>query len=348
MQLTPEERRRIYEEEEARIRAERQARARAVRNWFTVPVNLALVIAAVVLIALIVLLSKLFVPTPQGAIRPAHSSASPPASATSSRVPVSPAKAGEVRTNPRDGAKMVWVPAGEFLRGSTDSEVAAMLRGNPKYVQASWCDSEKPQRRIYLDGYWIYKYEVTVTQYRRFCKATGRAMPDPPYIGWKNDRPVDGVTWQDAADYAKWADASLPTEAQWEKAARGTDGRIFPWGNKWNPSRCANSVKRELDGPMPVGSYPKGASPYGCCDMAGNAVEWCADWYDDDETYYATAPSSNPTGPAEGRSRVLRGGSWDFGSAALVTFRCAARGGGDPEKGVPLYGSQGFRCVRMP
>lgn len=346
MELTPEERRRIYEEEKARIQAERRARGEARPRSFSAPLNLAIVLAALVLAVVIARL-----PTYMQGRKPSSSASShagSPAAMQETVEQVLPGPwAGQTSINPVDGAKMVAVPAGEFMRGSTDDEIARVVSISPEYTQASWCDSEKPQQSIYLDGYWIYKYEVTVAQYRKFCKATGGAMPDPPSIGWRDDRPVTGVTWQDAADYAKWAGASLPTEAQWEKAARGTDGRIYPWGSSWDASRCANSVKRELDGPSAVGRYPKGVSPYGCYDMAGNAMEWCADWYDEDETYYATAPASNPKGPLEGTSRVLRGGSWDYYSASPLVFRCAARGGADPDKG-DLSGSQGFRCAKMP
>jgi len=222
-----------------------------------------------------------------------------------------------------------------------------MLKINPSYVEASWCNSEKPQRNVYVDGFWIYKYEVTVAQFRKFCHATGKTMPTALGGEWKDNHPIESVSWQDAADYSKWAGCALPTEAQWEKAARGTDGRIYPWGNKWDPSKCANSVRRDLDESKPVGAYPTGASPYGAMDMAGNAAEWCSDWYDEDETYYANAAANNPTGPDQGMSRIIRGGSWDYYSAAPITFRCAARGGAKPDKGT-LAGSNGFRCVIQP
>jgi len=216
-------------------------------------------------------------------------------------------KAGDVKINPKDGAEMVWVPAGEFLMGSTDEDIAQLLKKNPE-LEAARFDDEKPQRKVYLDGYWMYKYEVTVAQYRKFCEATNRKMPDAPSWGWKDDHPMVKVTWTDASNYAKWAGMSLPTEAQWEKAARGTDGRIYPWGNKWEAYKCNN---RE-SGPKqtkPVGSYTSGASPYGCMDMAGNVWEWCLDWYGKD--YYKSGPSRNPTGPTDGSSRVLRGGGWN-------------------------------------
>ncbi len=233
----------------------------------------------------------------------------------------------EAGINPKDGAEMVWVPAGEFLMGSTDDEGVR---------------DERPQRKVYLDGYWMYKTEVTVAQYRKFCEATNREMPEAPEWGWKEDHPVVNVSWQDAADYARWAGASLPTEAQWEKAARGTDGRVFPWGNEWDAGACANSVSWSLKGTKPVGSCPAGASPYGCVDMAGNAWEWCADWYD--EAYYGNeAPSRNPPGPASGGYRVLRGGSWY--DVSYGSFRCAYRYYCLPDY---RYNNSGFRCSRTP
>jgi formylglycine-generating enzyme required for sulfatase activity len=194
-------------------------------------------------------------------------------------------------------------------------------------------DDEKPAHQVKLDGYWIYKNEVTVGQYKQFCAATGRTMPnlDSDFSG--DDHPVVNVTWFDAVAYCRWAGVRLPTEAQWEKAARGTDGRIYPWGNVWDKDK-ANA---DGDQTTPVGSFPKGASPYGCLDMAGNVWEWCQDWYGSD--YYASSPASNPTGPASGDKRVLRGGSW---ISTSYFCRCAGRDGNDPSS---TYHGYGFRCV---
>lgn len=116
------------------------------------------------------------------------------------------------------------------------------------------------QRKVYLDGYWMYKYEVTVAQYRKFCKATGRTMPNVPRWGWKDDHPMVNADPVLAEAYAKWAGCRLPTEAEWEKAARGTDGRRYPWGNKWDVRKCVNSVKDRLQGTKPVGSCPSADS----------------------------------------------------------------------------------------
>lgn len=259
-----------------------------------------------------------------------------------SRQPTGPQiPAGTARVNPKDGAMMVWVPAGSFMMGADASVDIA---------------SVKPRHKVYLDGYWIYKTEVTVAQFQHFCTVTGYPMPKAPPWGWIDNHPIINIRWKDAAAYAKWAGASLPTEAQWEKAARGTDGRIFPWGNDWDPKKlhCANTTissglrirekLKETDHTVPVGSYPAGASPYSCLDMAGNAREWCIDWYD--EKYYHHSPSRNPQGPksiddmTEDR-RVMRGGSW-FTPRKPVHFTTYQR-----TSGYSFYPTEvnGFRCV---
>jgi len=128
-------------------------------------------------------------------------------------------KEGNRHINAKDRAEVVYIPAGEFTMGS-----------KPGVGKSD----EQPEHKVDLDGYWIYQTKVTVAQYRQFCQATGRSMPNAPSWGWKDDHPIVSVTWDDATAYAKWAGAALPTEAQWEKAARGTDGRIYPWGNEWD------------------------------------------------------------------------------------------------------------------
>ena len=235
-----------------------------------------------------------------------------------------PAIAYKSSLNPADGAEMILIPAGNFLLGSVG-----------EYAPAE----EKPQRMIYLDDYCIYKNDVTVAQYRKFCAANGRKMPGLPSAS-QDDHPMVNVSWYDAKAYADWAGASLPTEAQWEKAARGDDGRRFPWGNDWDARKCCNgAVNRVVGGTMPVGSYPAGASPYGVLDMAGNVWQWCADW--SDGNYYQHAPERNPTGPETGTMRILRGGSWSYPSAEY--FRAAQRYWFFPTGGGPDFG---FRCVK--
>ena len=246
------------------------------------------------------------------------------------------------RPNPIDGAEMVYVPAGPFLMGSTDAEIdSAFMDANAQLsgVPKEWFTREAPQRRVYLDGYWTYKNDVTVAQYRKFCHETGRKMPQPPEWGWKGNHPVVNVTWGDAKAYCDWAKVRLPTEAQWEKAARGTDGREYPWGNQWDPGKLWCPIPQPRDRTTPVGSFPAGASPYGCLDMEGNVRQWCADWYD--SSYYSNSNNYNPEGPVTGLFRVLRGGSW--GDSFRPFFRCTYRHVGDPTQPRVLVG---FRAVR--
>jgi formylglycine-generating enzyme required for sulfatase activity len=232
-------------------------------------------------------------------------------------------KSGAVSISPRDAAEMVYVPAGECTIGSPDDELQA------------WGD-EYPQHRRYLNAFWIDKNLVTVARYRKFCQATRRPMPPAPEWGWQDDHPIVNVTWQEAADYAAWAGKRLPAEAEWEKAARGADGRRYPWGEEWEAGKCANSVgENHLRGTRPVGSCPAGVSPYGALDMAGNVWEWCADWYD--PRYHPDGSGRSPT-----PYRVVRGGSWEDDDPAL--FRSAFRNHFDvPGDRDHTYG---FRCVR--
>ncbi len=234
--------------------------------------------------------------------------------------------------NEIDGAEMVWIPAGEFLRGSPEG-----IGGG----------DERPQKKIHLDGFWIYKCPVTVAQYRKYWEATGKEFKPTWGQGMRaNPKGEEGqyaaqTNWYEAADYAKWAGAALPTEAQWERAARGTDGREYPWGNKWDPARCVSmeeTVYRFSPGFRPVGMYPDGASPYGALDMAGNVWEWVADWYAHE--YYAGAPDRNPTGPKTGSHKVLRGGCSLYDERFS---RAAARMPMPPQ--VRDWTPTGFRCV---
>jgi len=240
--------------------------------------------------------------------------------------PPGEAKLGDVWVSPKDGGEMVYVPAGEFLMGSAENDEDAQ-------------SDEKPQFRAYLQAYWIDKCEVTVAQYRRFCRATGRKMPVAPPWGWRDNDPVVKATWYDALAYAQWAGERLPTEAEWEKAARGTDGRTYPWGSMWDAGKCANRASSP-GGVKPVGRYPSGASPYGARDMAGNVGEWCEDWYK--ERAYQRYATGDLTPPASGSAFVLRGGTWFDDDPR--SFRCADR------YSLPdyLFGSTGIRCVRGP
>jgi len=254
--------------------------------------------------------------------------------------PAVPPPLPKTAINPKDSAEMVLIPAGKFLLGTSDKQLAVWLIGHPT-DQREWFTGELPQRTLDLDAFYLYTTAVTVAQYRKFCQATKRLMPAEPSWKWQDTHPIVNVSWEDAKAYADWAGAALPTEAQWEKAARGTDGRIYPWGNDWDATKCSNSVGAGDNGPAatsPVGSFPTGASPYGCLDMAGNVWEWCADWYS--ENYYTNAPAKNPIGPTTGTSRVLHGGSW--GIDEQRAFRTAFR-----FSDIPLGRSYdfGFRCA---
>ncbi len=253
------------------------------------------------------------------------------------------------RTNDRDGARMVFVPEGPFIMGSSDADIAAITRADPR-SQPGLLANERPRRTVSLNGYWIYKTEVTVAQYRRFCSETGRKMPEPPNWGWKDDHPMVNVAWSDAMAYARWAGADLPTEEEWEKAARGADGRFFAWGNTWPPPQGVGNfadvtTKRKYrtwvvldaydDGyaeTAPVGAFPKGASPYGVLDMAGNVWEWCADSAD---------PQSRSSGNVQqARFRSVRGGSWsNYGADFLHAARRHRKEATERDHNL------GFRCV---
>ena len=264
----------------------------------------------------------------------------------------------EARTG-KDGAEMVLIPAGEFEMGDHHSH-----GGN----------KERPVHPVYLDAFYIDKYEVTNVQYKKFVLATGHREPvgwgyvngdfqygyrpwsDPNFNG--DDQPVVCVRWGDAKAYADWAGKRLPTEAEWEKAARGgLPGKKYVWDDDWPPPQGAGNFVDETakktspglhtfliihgydDGyaeTAPVGSFnPNG---YGLHDMAGNVWEWCADWFD--SGYYAKSPRENPAGPLSGSYRVMRGGGWDRSDwfALRVTYRCS-----DPPD--VTYSGVGFRCV---
>ena len=216
----------------------------------------------------------------------------------------------QVITSEIDGMQMVFVPAGEFIMGSEDG-----------------AGDESPVHTVYLDAYWIDLTEVTNDQYR-MCVEAGACDYSGDTRHFRNlnsnDHPVVWVDWYDANDYCQWAGRELPTEAQWEKATRGTDGRTYPWGegvdcSLVNFGECNNNTKTSQT--SPVGTFLNGASPYGAPDMAGNVWEWTADWYYED--YYALAPMDNPTGPESGVYRVMRGGSW---SSSGEYVRSAVRG----------------------
>ena len=242
----------------------------------------------------------------------------------------------------RDGKRMLLVPAGYFQMGTSQTEINELQQ--LVNFKPSWCADEEPQRGVYLNAFYMDETPVTCREYKKFLDANrGIAVPAnwdrlrrdfaPQFV----DHPVTFVSWDDAAAYAKWAGKRLPTEAEWEKAARGTDERRFPWGRVWEASRC-NTKEGKVGGTTPVYQYGNfGASPYGVLDMAGNVWEWCADWYEED--YYAHGPTQNPRGPTESDWRVLRGGAWD---TSMDYARCGSRDYIVPDEG---YATVGFRCV---
>jgi serine/threonine-protein kinase len=266
---------------------------------------------------------------------------------------------------------MVYVPEGEFTMGSDSGD-----------------SNEEPEHTVALDDFWIDQTEVTNAMFQVFVDATGYTT-DSGQLGqslawqagqwlpaaqkwlmmggadWQHPHgpstnldgldahPVVQVSWNDAFAYCHWAGARLPTEAEWEKAARGTDGRTYPWGSGSPSGEQANSADMNLDAiwaskglddgfqfTSPVGNYPAGASPYGAYDMAGNASEWVADLYAFD--YYASSPHSNPTGPDTGLLRVMRGGQWSFTADGL---RSSARLAQPPKYSIDY---SGFRCASTP
>ena len=240
----------------------------------------------------------------------------------------------------KDGAPMVLVPAGWFLRGSSDAQVREALaecnRTRNNKCQLKWFERGKPQRRVYLDAFFIDKYLITNQAFRVSGMKTEKSY-GPKFNGLK--QPVLGVTWFQARDYCQKASKRLPTEAEWEKAARGVDGRNYPWGNEWDGAKFiwgktsggkTHSVDRV---------YNTHESPYGAVDMAGQVWEWVHDWYQ--LGYFRNAPEKNPKGPSDGSKRVLRSGSWK--SVKPWYFRSSFRHSSPPDSRIM---SRGFRCAK--
>ncbi|MEW5868793.1 MAG: bifunctional serine/threonine-protein kinase/formylglycine-generating enzyme family protein [Chloroflexota bacterium] len=309
----------------------------------------ALVVVGVLLLAAIIgggwlaypyIMERLATPTPTPTATATHTpvptNTPTPVTPTATFTPaVTPTPAGLAQRIFDDfGVPMVLVESGPFLMGSA---YGAM--------------DEAPEHFVTLDTYYIDQYEVTNTRYAE-CVNAGRCEPPtnqgsvshPSYYDNAEfaNYPVIYVSWPMAQAYCEWRGARLPTEAEWEKAARGTDGRPFPWGeaepdctyaNFWGGPSCIGDVGE-------VGQYDQGASPYNIFDMAGNVWEWVSDWYSDQ--YYANSPESNPRGPDSGQHRVLRGGAW---SLEMMSIRTTVRGRNLPNKG---YNYVGLRCVRLP
>jgi formylglycine-generating enzyme required for sulfatase activity len=222
----------------------------------------------------------------------------------------------------KDGAIVVRIPGGELQMGSAEGEGEA---------------AEGPRHPVRVPGFLMDKTEVTWGQYRRFATQTHRVVSKVPVWGMPETFPASYVTWEEGQAFCTWAGGRLPTEAEWERAARGDGARTYPWGNEWNPARC-NTQEGGPHAPTAAGSYPDCVSPYGVLDLAGSVWEWCQDFYD--PAYYAQSPRENPTGPGTGHTRVSRGGSWINPSFGV---RSASRQGIDPGWPDP---TRGFRCVQ--
>lgn len=245
-----------------------------------------------------------------------------------------------VLVSPKDGMTMVFVPEGEFTMGSDRGEA-----------------NEKPAHNVYLDAFWIDRTEVANLMFATFSNSQGAQsdvvadwldVDDDLHIhfvddSWQvdagyEDHPVIEVKWLGASAYCEWRGEGtrLPTEAEWEKAARGTTENLYAWGNQIDCSLANYGTC--IGGTVKVGSFPSNVSPFGALDMTGNVLEWVADWYG--ENYYASSPASNPLGPIEGEARVLRGGSWDDKTEYQVrsTFRYAEAPGESKD-------DAGFRCI---
>jgi formylglycine-generating enzyme required for sulfatase activity len=242
---------------------------------------------------------------------------------------------------------MILIPAGTFSMGSNDDHVQQAT---------DWCkcgshyfEDELYMHDVYVSAFYIDRYEVTNRQFQAFVEATGYrtdAEKKPEVNTWrtaftpgKEEHPVIWMSWNDANAYCQWAGARLPTEAEWEKAARGDDARLWPWGSEWDNTRL-NAAESQTKATTEIGSFPNGASPYGAMDMAGNVWEWVNDWYDPTFYQYGANRTNDPTGPQDGQDRVLRGGGYNNG---LHDVRTANRHKGGMTGYAPDHG---FRCAK--
>ena len=252
----------------------------------------------------------------------------PPPTAADTSGPAAPPAAGATMTNPKDGADYVYVPAGTFVMGSAAEDAVAY-------------DDEKPQTEVTTDGFWIMRNEVTNAQYMRCvedkaCTELHTIQSQDPLFA---DYPVTSMTWQQASDYATWAGGRLPTEAEWEKACRGADGRLYPWGNQEPTPELAKDLANMMPDSnleiKPVGSFPQGASPYGALDMAGNVWEWTSTAYQP----YPYDSTDGREGATDAKQFTLRGGGVDD---VADRVRCAARSSTEPATAAWIIG---FRVV---
>jgi eukaryotic-like serine/threonine-protein kinase len=306
----------------------------------------------------------------QAATNPIEISAAPPAPAaskvislitptltlTASKIMVTPTERlgiGSTYISEKDGMMMMYVPVGEFQMGATVADHQSCNTRSLVNEYDPWiCNHETkpqtPQHSLWLDAYWIDQTEVTNRMYAS-CVTDGvclvphkkSSITISNYYGNHqfDNYPVINVDWNMAKTYCEWTGKMLTTEAQWEKAAKGTDDRIYPWGNQSSDSTLSNYDPNKGDMTQ-VGSYPKGASPYGVFDMAGKVWEWVADWYGSD--YYASSPTKDPAGPSSGMDKIQRGGFWIEYWSNTFLARIIDRGASNPAT-WSSYGS--FRCV---
>ena len=280
--------------------------------------------------------------------------------AVSKTIPSSKAKRLAAKNSAENYSDMAHIPAGNFYMGSSFPETTTnynLCKKFDKGCKLWWFRDERPRHTVYLKEYWIDRYETTNTDYVGFVIATGaRSALDNScktkgckdgnlwdgvsYPSMIRDQPVIQVSWHDADAYCRWRGKRLPTEAEWEKAARGPSGRLYPWGNE-PVSRSRAVYKKKWQGINTlgsVGSHPKGVSIYGVHDMAGNAWEWVSDWYQLD--YYRSSPLSNPQGSPDGKYKIVRGGSWINNPD---TLHGAFRRWSLPEV---RFNDTGFRCAK--
>jgi len=237
---------------------------------------------------------------------------------------------------PGSSAEMAFIPAGDFYQGSSEEMVDWAVK---EFFAESreWYQDETPVRKVYLDDFFIDKYEMTVSRYRNYLKQTGR--PAPKYFDDakfnQDDQPVVGVAWQEAKNYCAWAGKRLPSEAEWEKAARGADAKIYPWGHQPDDKKAnVRGMNDRYRYTAPIGKYPQGQSPYGVMDMAGNVWEWTDSWY---QPYPHNDTKSGLFGE---KFKVAKGGSW-FSNMDLA--RTALRGKMLPDQRQNYIG---FRCAK--
>jgi len=260
--------------------------------------------------------------------------------------------AGTEIVHPGDGAIMVWVPSGYFTMGMDREKADKAIKdlGYKGGWEEAWAWEWAPERKVYVAGYFIDKYEVDWAQWMKFAVAFPQMKMKTPrgpvekVPGEFSLYPASSVLWAEAQKYVNWAGKQLPYEAQWEKAARGTDGRLYPWGNNLPTEEDGEFVDLKTDAvslklTAPVGSFPKGNSPYGCCDMAGNVMELTCEW----EEPYQNNPYADKMLSYTGHTNVcLRGGSFYFGKMAYIA---AKRFGFTPEEN---YYHVGFRTAWTP